>query len=275
MKLSFCVFFFISIFSISNSQTNGKIKITYPLAKPTNDSLCWGSKLMFLGQGFWDRNKDKITNVVGNEEYERIKNNSSDKSYPKGSQLNMFDAEKLSKRYFPEYIKKLSELVMYKIGIFNDINSGELAILRVPYQENKNWDLPNAPKWDTVYFIVDNKFTQEIPLTTSSVKAIVSYKDANKLLNLFTDSILRQVGKTQFENLTKFIEGEKHLSVSSCSYRKFQQKVKVKTEVAGYKVAEFVYKQNVFTILKVSDKEMEVPPIDTRCEYKYLMVKIN
>lgn len=59
-----------------------------------------------------------------------------------------------------QYQEKNNRLKVYKIASYEHwwrgIFWGNYAIVRVPYEFNKSWDI--KAKWDTVYFIIPERY---------------------------------------------------------------------------------------------------------------------
>lgn len=112
----------------------------------------WKSKSFLLVEDFWENKKEPIESQLGAGSMEIIKKYSYWKNIP--AQMNIFNGSK--KTGITELAERLDRLKVYKIAtfrhIYQGIDWGELVILEVPYDENKDWD--PAAKWDIVYFIV-------------------------------------------------------------------------------------------------------------------------
>jgi hypothetical protein len=123
----------------------------------------WRQVAFMLTPNYWnDMKANEIRSQIGNEEFEKMKVYSDYLNIPCQFLIYCERRDGSAKKEINVLGEKLSKLNAYRIAIFHHTNSKnktfELAILRVPYSQNKDWD-PEA-KWDTVYFIIDNALVE-------------------------------------------------------------------------------------------------------------------
>jgi hypothetical protein len=109
----------------------------------------WNSRGIFLFDTYFAETKDDIIKQTGEAEFEQIKSHCGASAWPP----EMNDMES------PDSVAdaKMNKLKMYQVASFQHKYNGNVfdreVILRVPYEENKDWDA-NA-KWEgNIYFIL-------------------------------------------------------------------------------------------------------------------------
>ncbi|MEO6613469.1 MAG: hypothetical protein ABIT05_15845 [Chitinophagaceae bacterium] len=116
----------------------------------------WGSRSIYILSGnFFLETKDSIVAQVGEQEFDEMKGKCSSGDWPKG--LYKSDLSEEEDKAFDVLLNKLK---MYRIAVYTHIYNGitfeRYVILRVPYEENKNWD--NSVQWEgNVYFLLKEK----------------------------------------------------------------------------------------------------------------------
>lgn len=127
----------------------------YPLVQVTD----WKSRGYLFSDidDFLSTSQDTIIRNIGIEEFKKIKQFCNIQAWPEALRPRTdFYKDTAARRVFFE---KMDKLKMYKIASCQNLSHGRdhgrCVILRVPYKSNESWDL-NA-KWDTVYFILDEK----------------------------------------------------------------------------------------------------------------------
>ena len=124
------------------------------------DVIDWGSLSIWIGNDFFNATKDSIVAQIGEEEFEWMKNHCTSRNWPKGMYNSSLDEEEDKK-----HMEKLNRLNKYKIATYQHIYNGQVferyAILRIPYEDNRDWD--PAMKWErAVYFLLSESDTREI-----------------------------------------------------------------------------------------------------------------
>lgn len=112
----------------------------------------WGKQFVAFPADYWEDEKaDSIIKQIGKVEYDNFIANY--RKLPKEMQLFGGGNMKRPTELYP----KLDKLKMYHIATYRHLSDGDMpiAILKVPYDENKNWD-PEV-KWDTAYFVISVK----------------------------------------------------------------------------------------------------------------------
>lgn len=116
----------------------------------------WGMRGLMFTETFYNETKDSIIAQIGIDEFEKVKVYCSVLKWPSSMQpkfgrMNAEEQKTMGDR--------LDKLHMYKIAAYQHYYDGKkmerFSILRVPYEENKNWD--STAKWDTVYFVVQEE----------------------------------------------------------------------------------------------------------------------
>lgn len=140
---------------IALGQTSKKPVPGVPV-KVTN----WQERVLMINDSVMEQIKDSITSIIGEAEYEKFKANSTAFKWPTAIGGKMWRrADSLLRR---EHNEKLGRLHVYQIASYQHVWEGvtriKYAILRVPYKGNEDWD--KEVKWDTIYFMVDEKCVQ-------------------------------------------------------------------------------------------------------------------
>lgn len=125
---------------------------TFPVKGRSAEVLKWGSLSIIIGSSFFDATQDSIISKIGISEFEEMKEKCSTAGWPEGFYQFGLDEVADSMREL-----KMGRLKMYGIGSYRHIYNGQLferyIIIRVPYEENKNWD-PEI-KWEgNIYFLL-------------------------------------------------------------------------------------------------------------------------
>ncbi|HEX4875073.1 MAG TPA: hypothetical protein VFV31_00280 [Chitinophagaceae bacterium] len=142
--------FFITLGSFAQSGFNtGQFPVKGQLVKVKD----WGSRaLMILSDNYFSATRDSIIYQVGQEEFDELKNRCAANGWPEGLYVSGVSDEEDK-----AFDAKLNRLKMYRIAAYTHIYNGKTfdryAILRVPYEENKDWDL--SVKWTgNLYFLL-------------------------------------------------------------------------------------------------------------------------
>ena len=112
----------------------------------------WGSLSLWIGKDFFAATKDSVISQIGEDEFNEMMYRCSTAGWPAGFyKSGMSDAEDKT------FEEKLGTLRMYKIASFRHIYNGVVydrySILRIPFDENENWD--PAFKWNgNIYFLI-------------------------------------------------------------------------------------------------------------------------
>jgi hypothetical protein len=182
----------------------------------------WAHTIWLFPDDYWDKKSQEIIKQIGNAEFEKVKKFSHRDYIP--CQLQQFceDKDGRPKKNLDSLCKRKTELNVYKIATFmhhsnNGVLKGPYAVIRVPYEENKNWD-PTA-KWDTVYFVIEDKYIKEVTSKISVQKKVETKISLVKVTdwrsiefnfsnNYWTsndrdDEITHQIGWTEFTNIKK------------------------------------------------------------------------
>jgi hypothetical protein len=119
----------------------------------------WNKKLFMIHDTYWDNDAKEIISKIGEDEYNKVKVYSDYKTIPDQMSL-MVNGTKAN---IPVLYKNLDRLKMYKIATYRHINEekedrGVWAIIKVPYDENKEWD--SKVKWEHLYFIIPDELVE-------------------------------------------------------------------------------------------------------------------
>lgn len=122
----------------------------------------WGDRGRLIAENFFTETKDSIISQIGSEEFEKVKKYSSVFSWPKSLQGKIwYKSDSLMKK---EFHRKLDKLKVYQIANYCHYWEGSkdsrFSIIRVPYSDNMDWD--KEAKWDTVYFIVQERSVKKL-----------------------------------------------------------------------------------------------------------------
>lgn len=124
------------------------------LASVTN----WNKRSLYQNSNVFNYTKKTIISQIGEDEFEKVKKYSSMEGWPLAFQHDV--SKKDDSSFMKSQYEKFNKLKLYKIASFNyplNIpNSKRYAILRIPYDENRNWD--STANWDTIYVIIEEKY---------------------------------------------------------------------------------------------------------------------
>jgi hypothetical protein len=141
------------IYALAASGQPGFDNQHYPVKGKLVRVKDWGSRaLMILSDNYFAATQDSIIFQVGQQEFDELKSRCSSSGWPKGLYVSG-----LSEEEDHAFDQKLNGLKMYQIASYTHIYNGKTfdrhVILRVPYEENKNWDA--GVKWaGNVYFLL-------------------------------------------------------------------------------------------------------------------------
>lgn len=160
MKLK-CLVLSILVFNLCYSQNQSEKLAKVELVKITD----WGQLTIIPPKDFWEAGENEIINQIGEKEFESAKTFSRRENIPCQMQIFCEDIDGSSKKNLELLKEKQSKLKVYKIATCTYIDkerggTTKFAILRVPYNENKNWD--TAAKWNLVYFLVPTKVVEKL-----------------------------------------------------------------------------------------------------------------
>jgi hypothetical protein len=115
----------------------------------------WGSLSIMIGSSFFDATQDSIILQIGAGEFEEMKKKCSAAGWPKGLYQSSLDEEEDK-----AHEEKMNRLKKYHIAaythIYNNMVFDRYVILRVPYEENRDWD--PAIQWTgNIYFLLKEK----------------------------------------------------------------------------------------------------------------------
>lgn len=133
-----------------NGSLNERVRITK-----------WGQKVFGFPDNYWNNKwSEEIIEKIGEEEFEKAK--SSLKGYDLPVEMSMISGIKMVDT--AALYKRMDRLKMYRIATYTQGGEGgkifEMAILRVPYEDNKEWE-GNA-KWGVLYFFIENKYVEVV-----------------------------------------------------------------------------------------------------------------
>ncbi len=117
--------------------------------------------MIFKGsENIWDEVRDTLISQLGQYEFERVKKNITISKMPCAMALLCKGRIKNS----DSVLNKLSTLKVQKVASYIrhhlDGSIGSYDLIRVPYPENKDWDI--SAVWDTVYFQVKSGSFQAV-----------------------------------------------------------------------------------------------------------------
>jgi len=141
------------IYALSSSAQQGFDSQQYPVKGNLVKVKDWGSRaLMILSDNYFAATQDSIIFQVGQQEFDELKPRCSASGWPKGLYVSG-----LSEEEDAAFDNRLNGLKMYQIASYTHVYNGKTfdrhVILRVPYEENKNWD--QEVKWvGNVYFLL-------------------------------------------------------------------------------------------------------------------------
>ena len=139
----------------------GNPGVSFPVKGQLVKVTDWGSRSIYiLGGNFFLETKDSIVAQVGEQEFDEMTKKCSSGDWPKGLyKPDLGDEEDKA------FDTSLNKLKMYRIAtythIYNGITFERHVILRVPYEENKNWD--KTVEWEeNVYFLLKEKDVESL-----------------------------------------------------------------------------------------------------------------
>jgi hypothetical protein len=124
----------------------------------------WGRAIFIFPPNYWNNKEEAIINQIGDKEFQKMKMYSDSRNIP--CQFLMFceDRDGNPLKNLDTLGQRLGQLNIYRIATFSHTdsknNTHEWAILRIPYNENRNWD--PAVKWDSLYFVMRADVTEII-----------------------------------------------------------------------------------------------------------------
>ena len=149
-RLTFIFFLLIGLHSIAQP---GFADRKFPVQGELVTVRDWGSRaLMILSDNYFSATRDSIIYQVGDQEFEEISRRCAANGWPDG--LYSPGSDDQDEKTFDE---KLNRLKMYRIAAYTHIYNGKTfdryVILRVPFEENKDWDV-NVRWSGNVYFLL-------------------------------------------------------------------------------------------------------------------------
>lgn len=160
MKKSIALIALFAVLTISNAQLNQSSR-DEKLVKIKD----WMKTAFSLPEHFWEDNKkDELIKQIGVQEFEKVKIYSQRNFIPCQMQVFCEDLDGSRKKDINLLKKKMNSLKAYKIASYSHWYGGEYwgqySIIKVPYINNKDWD--STAKWEVVYFIIPEKYTEEV-----------------------------------------------------------------------------------------------------------------
>jgi hypothetical protein len=113
----------------------------------------WGSRALYLSPtAYFKETKNDLISIIGNDKFEDLQFKCSASGWPEIFSKSILDN--------PEELKKMNELKMYRIAVYQHKYNGKTfercAILEIPYAENADWDA--TVKWEgNIYFLLNEK----------------------------------------------------------------------------------------------------------------------
>ncbi len=141
------------IYALASTGQQGFNNQQYPVKGNLVKVKNWGSRaLMILSDNYFAATQDSIIFQVGQQEFDELKSRCSASGWPKGLYVSGLSDEEDA-----AFDQKLNGLKMYQIAAYTHIYNGKKfdrhVILRVPYEENENWN--QEVKWmGNVYFLL-------------------------------------------------------------------------------------------------------------------------
>ncbi len=137
-------------FSVSNIEAQSP---KYPVKGTPVDVVRWGSLSVIIMKGFFNETKDSIIESIGKAEFDEMQFKCSSSGWPVTFyKFGMGDEEDTA------FEKKLMTLKKYRIAGFQHVYNGipyeRYTIVRVPYDENKDWD-PSLQWEGNIYFLLN------------------------------------------------------------------------------------------------------------------------
>lgn len=129
------------------AATGQKAPSKFPVKGELVKVTAWGGLSVYIMGTFFNETKGDIIAKIGEQEFNVMKERCSEKGWPEG----FYDSENSEER---------DGLKIYRIATythkFNGKSFQQYAILRVPYEENKDWK-PGV-KWEgNMYFLIPNE----------------------------------------------------------------------------------------------------------------------
>ena len=108
----------------------------------------WSSLSLSAGAKYYDEIEPEILPLLGKDKWIEFKKNSQRRDWPED--FNQDESK------HPVKEAQLNHLKMYKVATFRYKGGKSIAVLEIPYSENKDWN-PNI-KWEgSFYFMLDEK----------------------------------------------------------------------------------------------------------------------
>ncbi|MBL0069391.1 MAG: hypothetical protein IPP39_13155 [Chitinophagaceae bacterium] len=153
MKKAILIFLIFLNFSVNAQSVPGPA--TYPVKGLLMSVKDWGSRSIMILNAFFEETKDSIISQIGEEEFDEMKSNCSSSGWPQGVYSSgMSDEDEVA------FDRKLNELKMYRIASYTHKYNGKIfdryVIVRVPFEENKNWN-PSIQWKGNIYFLLKEK----------------------------------------------------------------------------------------------------------------------
>ena len=124
----------------------------FPVKGKQTEVLDWGSLSIIIGNAFFDATRDSIIHQIGPDEFEEMKTRCTQAGWPKGLYLSSLDEEEDK-----AHEEKMNRLKKYRIAtythIYNNMIFDRYVILRVPFEENRDWD-PGIQWSGNIYFLL-------------------------------------------------------------------------------------------------------------------------
>jgi hypothetical protein len=151
MKRNIYISIILLLFNIGSvTGQNKTIKENHPLMKVTD----WNKRCVVFNPDCWAMEEQAILKQITSEEYDRMLKFGIMPAWPKQVWISPYISKDTIRAR--ECYEKLNRLKMYKIATFEHFTKdgrswGNMVILKIPYQENQDWD--QEAKWDIIYFI--------------------------------------------------------------------------------------------------------------------------
>lgn len=157
---SIAVGFVLAIYALGQVQLD-KLSIP-PKVIVTN----WSQSIFLLPANYWNDGKKgpEIISQLGEDGFEHVKKFSDARNIPCEFLIFCEDRDGSPKKDLDSLAARKSQLNVFRVATYKhhskDGNIYSMAILSVPYEQNKSWSRQGA-KWDTIYFLVDNNLVKE------------------------------------------------------------------------------------------------------------------
>jgi len=161
-KMKKILFGLLLLYTLPSSGQQGFDSQHYPVKGNLVKVKDWGSRaLMLLSDNYFSATQDSVIFQVGQQEFDELKSRCSANGWPRGLYVSGLTEEEDA-----TFDQKLNGLKMYQIASYTHIYNGKTfdryVILRVPYEENKNWD--TEVKWTgNIYFLLKEKDVEILP----------------------------------------------------------------------------------------------------------------